>query len=339
MATKRPHKRTTGPETAPAGRHAGAPVRTPSSSSRPVGPRSPSGPRAARKLEVPVPQERTPQAPLAERLHLKALGVVLAALAALSLVGAMTLVILSNTSAFSITGIEAQATEHVSSEDIAALAGVPEGTTLLNYDEDLIASNLRRNPWVEGVTLSRQFPDTLRITVIERKVKALVMMDSGRVIWCLGEDDVWIEPVKVTAAEGQSITEAVLAMAKELDALVITDVPQTVNPVAGSLAEGGVFEAIATFRAQLSFGLWDQVVSIDAPSVEAISCILDSGVEVSLGSPTSIETKEAVLMQLLEKYPNRLTYINVRVPSNPSYRMIDSEAVEGGTGALGDISS
>ena len=42
------------------------------------------------------------------------------------------------------------------------------------------------------------------------------------------------------------------------------------------------------------------------------------------------------MQQLLAKYPNRITYINVRVPSSPSYRMLDSDAVQEGTGAYGD---
>ncbi|MBQ9006252.1 MAG: FtsQ-type POTRA domain-containing protein, partial [Atopobiaceae bacterium] len=215
----------------------------------------------------------------------------------------------------------------------------PEGTTLLNYDEALIVNNLRRNPWVKDVKLSREFPDRLRVEITERTVTSIVMMNSGSVTWCMGDDDVWIEPVKIVAGEGQSIIEAALAYVSGSETLVITDVPQTVNPVAGTVAEDEVFEAIRAYRTELSKDFWDQIVSINASSIEGISCVLKSGIEISLGVPSNIETKEAVIDQLMAKYPNRLTYINVRVPSNPSYRMVDTESVEGGSGATGDISA
>ena len=270
---------------------------------------------------------------------LKAIAIALASLVALFIAGAIAIVVLSNTDAFTISSISAEPTEHITSEDIAALAGVPEGTTLLNYDETLIVNNLHRNPWVKDVRLSREFPDRLRVELTERTVSAIVMMNSGSVIWCLGDDDVWIEPVKIVTGEGQSIIEAALAYVSGTDTLVITDVPQTVNPVAGAHADDDVFEAIRTYRSTLSKDFWNNIVSINASSIEGISCILKNGVEVSLGSPTSIETKEAVVEQLMAKYPNRLTYINVRVPSNPSYRMVDTESVESGTGATGDLNA
>lgn len=270
-------------------------------------------------------------------LPLKGIAIALVSLVALFIAGAIALVVLSHTDAFTISSISAEPTEHISADDIAALAGVPEGTTLLNYDETLIVDNLHRNPWVKDVRLSREFPDRLKVEVTERTVTTIVMMNSGSVVWCMGDDDVWIEPVKIVAGEGQSIIEAALAYVSGTETLVITDVPQTVNPVAGTHADDEVFDAIRTYRVNLSPDFWNEIVSINASSVEGISCILKSGVEISLGAPTSIETKEAVIDQLMAKYPNRLTYVNVRVPSNPSYRMVDTESVESGTGATGDL--
>ncbi len=272
-------------------------------------------------------------------VSVRTITIVVGLVCVLFLVGAVSLVVLSHTDAFTITSIDAQATEHVSSEDIAALAGVPEGTTLLNYDEATIVSNLKRNPWIADVSISRSFPDRLKVTVTERTVSGYVMMNSGSVTWCMGNDGVWIEPIKFSVSEGQSIVEAALAASIENGALLVTDVPQTVNPMAGQPAEDEVFQALKSYHEEFSDELWSQIVSINASSVEGISCILQSGIEISLGSPTSIAAKETVIQQLLSKYPNRLTYINVRVPASPSYRMVETESVEGGTGAIGDVAT
>ena len=82
-----------------------------------------------------------------------------------------------------------------------------------------------------------------------------------------------------------------------------------------------------------------QIVSFSIPSAESISCTLKNGVAVSLGSPENISDKETVIKAILEKYPDQITYINVRVPSSPSFRRIDADSVQAGTGATGDATA
>ncbi len=282
--------------------------------------------------ETDLVQAEEGEQPRKHRRWPRVLVIVLVALVAAV---AIAYAVLSNTSAFVITGIVSEDTEHVSSQDIATLAAVPEGTTLLNYDEAQITANLLHNPWVGEVKVSRIFPDTLRISVTERTVEAVVPLNSGTVVWCLGSGDVWIEPIKVTPEEDQAMAEAALDRAAQMGSLLITDVPSSVSPVAGQPAGDEVFAAVSAYRKGFTKELWDQVVSVSAPSVEGISCTLSNGVEVSLGTPEAISTKEGIIEQILAKYPGRITYINVRVPSNPSYRMIESDTVQEGTGVMG----
>ena len=328
MADKKPHKRDRIAPLADASSSGKVPSFMSGASSK----RAAGRVREASKKAPRVQREYKRRLPSAKTL-MRVMLVVITLVAAL----AIALAVLSNTSAFPITGIEAEATEHISAEDIATLAGVPEGTTMLNYDTAVITENLRRNPWVADVKVNRSYPDKLRITVVERKVGSLVMMSSSSVIWCLGDDNVWIEPLKVTPEGDQTLGKVALSKAQELGALLITDVPSSVEPKAGEVASDEVFTALATFKRELSEGFWSQIVTISAPSQETISCILKSGVEVSLGAATSVSTKEQVVTSLLEKYPNRITYINVRVASSPSYRLLDTESVQEGTGAIGDF--
>lgn len=73
-----------------------------------------------------------------------------------------------------------------------------EGTTLLSVDVSQIQQNVRKNPWVKNVNVTREFPDTLGVTVEERTVSAIVVMGSGTSVWALGDDGVWIEPCSST---------------------------------------------------------------------------------------------------------------------------------------------
>lgn len=263
---------------------------------------------------------------------IRVLIILLVMMAVLLVAALVAFLVLSGTGAFAIASIDTEDTEHLTAENIGKLANVPEGTTLLSMDEEVITENLKRNPWVGSVSYVREFPDRLKIIVTERTIDCLVKMGTGSVCWCLGDDGVWIEPLNLSVSDGNSSDDEALGMAQRLGATLITDVPTSVSPSAGSEANDEVFKAVAAYREQLSEEFSSQIVRFSAPSVESLSCTLKSGVEVSLGGPTNIDIKEAVVLQILERHPNQVTYINVRVPSQPSYRKLGVDTVSEGTG-------
>ena len=337
------------PSSAPRAR-APRPTRQPSAPRMPRASRTPkpaaaprttqTRPSALRPQRTPRPQSgreareaRARQVRTADAMGIAMRVVVVVAIVA-AVLGVVFLV-LSNTSTFQITSIDAVASDHVSADDIQKLAKVEEGTTLLNVDTNAITQNLMKNPWVESVSVEREFPDKLKISVTERTVEAVVVMSSRSVAWYLGEGEVWLEPVNLDVSDGQSADDVALEKATSVGAILITGVPATVDPVAGSKATDDVITAVRSYLDGFSSDFASQIVSFTAPSEASISCVLSSGVEVSLGSPTDISSKEEVVTSLLAEYPDELTYINVRVPSSPSYRRIDSTNVTAGTGATG----
>lgn len=336
------------------------PVRIPKPASRPVRqpkakPQPKSKPVAAPKLnqpKAPSPRiQRTPrpksgrearEARARQARTADAMGIVLRVVVVAAIVAAVlgvVFLVLSNTSTFRITSIDAVASDHVSADDIQKLANVEEGTTLLNVDTNAITRNLMKNPWVASVSIEREFPDKLKISVTERKVEAVVVMSSRSVAWYLGEGEVWLEPANLDVSDGESTDDVGLEKATSVGAILITGVPATVDPVAGSKATDDVIAAVRSYLDGFSSDFSSQIVSFTAPSEASISCVLSSGVEVSLGSPSDISSKEEVIKSLLVEYPDELTYINVRVPSSPSYRKIDSTNVTAGTGAVGASST
>lgn len=263
---------------------------------------------------------------------LRVVGFVAAGVLAVGLVALVTFFALRNSSIFSVEDIQVEPSAHVSQADVANLLYIDEGATLLNVSSSDLEGQLKRDPWVESVTVERQFPHTLKLTINETQVDALVVMSSGSMGWYLGSSGSWIEPAKLDVATGESVNDAALARAQAEGILLITGVPATVEPSAGSEATDDVLEAVRQFRQGFSEEFSSQIVSYDASSADAISCVTASGVQISLGSASNISYKEEVAAALLEKYPGQLTYINVRVPSSASVRRIDSADVTAGTG-------
>lgn len=281
-----------------------------------------------------TPRERRERYQL--RQTLRVVGIVVASLVALALVAVVVLFSLRDSSVFSIDSVEVQPTEHVTQEDLQNLVKVPAGSTLLNVDTASIEAALKKDPWIASVEFERAFPHTLKITVHEQRVDALVVMSSGSIAWYLGGDGRWVQPTSVTAAEDQSVNDAALERAMAEGCLLITDVPATVAPEAGSAVTDASILAVQKYREGFSEDFASQVVSYSAPAEDSISCTLASGVEVLLGSPTDIATKQGFIEKIVEQSPGSLLFINVRVPTEKgvSFRAVQSDNVQGGTGVV-----
>ena len=115
--------------------------------------------------------------------------------------------------------------------------------------------------------------------------------------------------------------DAALKLADQLGAELLVDVAADVNPVSGQPVTAKTVLAGLSYVNGFSREFLDQVKDISVSSVEAVSANLTSGVEVSLGSPEDISTKERVVTKLLAEQEG-VTYVNVRTPGAYTYRSV-----------------
>ncbi len=265
---------------------------------------------------------REPQGSSGTATVLRRVSIGAAVVAVLGVVALVALLVMSQLPVFVITGIDAQDSEHVSAQTIAKLAAVDEGTTLLSVDTSLIAENVSQNPWVKSVNITREFPDKLAVSVEERTVTAIVVCGSGTSAWSLGDDGVWIEPTQLDTSVSDDVTTQALVKAEELGCLLITNVPTSVNPAQGSAATDDAILDVLSYQQQLPEQITSQAQVYYAASSGSISVILKNGLEVSLGSATDVSAKASALLEIMANYADQLTYVNVRVPSKPTYRKV-----------------
>lgn len=121
------------------------------------------------------------------------------------------------------------------------------------------------------------------------------------------------------AARRQSSLEAARKAAQEAGALLMTDVASGVSPASGKPVESDVVLAGLKYVKDLTPEFLSKVKFMSLPSKEAIAVTLDSGIEIALGAPDDIKTKERVVTKLLEQ-ESGVTYIDVRVPGNYTFR-------------------
>jgi cell division protein FtsQ len=263
--------------------------------------------------------------------------VVFLGIAGACVVALLLVFILSFTPLFAVTNVVGEGTDHVTATDITNLAAIGDGTTLLNVNTSQIEENVKKNPWVSSVSVKRQFPGTLVISVTEQQAFAIVVSGSADKAWYISDDGTWIQPVSLQTSGDTTLAALALDRANKEGLVLIQNVSSSLNPAAGETADNAGILAAIQYQDAFSEGLRDQIVSYSAASAEALSCTLKSGIEISLGSPNNISLKESVITALMAEYPNQLTYINVRIPSKPTYRKIDSDSVQEGTGVQTDV--
>ena len=164
---------------------------------------------------APKPVDDSPQGSLKRDLKIKMPSLsrarlALAGVVAVAAMLALVALVVVNSGLFAATDIRIVGSEHVAQDAAEQLINLPEGTTLLNVNEERIGDALKQNPWVSGVEVKREYPHTLVITPRERAVAAIMYVAADDIAWAIGDDGCWIAPLSlaVTVDESGSIVES-----------------------------------------------------------------------------------------------------------------------------------
>ena len=232
---------------------------------------------------------------------------------------------LYNSPAFSIESVQVNGVEHLTSDEMAQLAAVPSGSTLLRVDTDTIASRVKQSSWVEDVKINRVFPDTLEINVTERTVLAIVEMPNKtgttKKSWAIADDRIWLMPIPDASSEAAQTTSAKIYEDAE-NVVHIVDLPYGTQADIGQECSDDTVNNALTILQEMTTELADQVTKISAASTAETSLFLENGVEIAFGSAEDIRDKERTILKIMEDNPDGVAYINVRIVENPTWRAL-----------------
>jgi len=227
---------------------------------------------------------------------------------------------------FPIEQVRVSGVEHLTESEMADLAAVPAGTTLLRVDTGAIDARLMSNPWVQSASVDREFPNTLSIKITERAIAAIVVVSTDKQQtenWAIASDGMWLMRVPDQSSdEAKSISPQVYQDVANV--LRITDVPYGVKPDVGSrCTDSSVLNALAIVSG-LTTSLADEVTAVSAADTVNTVLTLNNGIQIAFGTADDIRDKERVCLQLMQQYPGQIAYINVRVVDKPTWRAVSS---------------
>ena len=232
---------------------------------------------------------------------------------------------LYNSSVFAITNVVVNGVEHLTSDEMAQLANVPSDTTLLRVDAASIESRIEKNAWVADAQVKTVFPDTLEINVTERPIFADVEILTGSSAtvkqWLIAEDHVWLMPIPDANSDAAKTTSSKV-YDDAANVLHIKDVPYGTKAAIGEKCSDANVNNALDILSGLTTELSDRIVSVSASGTAETTLILDNGVEVAFGKAEDIRDKERVVLQILSENQDNVSYINVRLVDNPTWRSV-----------------
>ncbi|HEX5614162.1 MAG TPA: FtsQ-type POTRA domain-containing protein [Acidimicrobiia bacterium] len=202
-----------------------------------------------------------------------------------------------------VDAVEVAGVAHLTPDAVVTAAAVPDGAALARLDTAAVAERVEALPWVASASVHRDFPGTVRIEVIERTPRAFVRADDGTVV--------------LIGADGTVLGSAPSAPEGALEVLGLRRTPS-----AGSLlSPPGAAHALDA----LPDALAARVGTILLGEPGAVALGLRDGGAIRLGSLDDLVAKGAAAAAVLERLPAdaALDYIDVRVPSAPSVRLLD----------------
>lgn len=223
-----------------------------------------------------------------------------AALAVVAVAGAAFQ--LYRSQAFAVTRVEVVGNARLTADHVRALAAVPPDATLLRFPDEPVRERVAADPWVASVLVSRDFPDGMRIRIVEREPAAL--LDLGQTAWLVDRRG-W-----VLARHAVEETSPLVAVRGLEDG----------KPVPGRrFSDKGLANALALLDA-LSPEMRAQTRSVNAPSVDQTSLITKGGVEVLFGRAEDVARKDVVAREIMREQGRGVVFIDVRTVERPVSR-------------------
>ena len=185
--------------------------------------------------------------------------------------------------------VEVRGAHRLTASSLRQAAAVPLGVPLARQDLAAIAGRVGSLPQIESAQVSRKWPNTIRVVVVERQPVLAVRQPEGFVL---------IDTRGVAFDDRPTLPSGVL--------------PADVDPSnVAVLREAGIIAAA------MPAALRGRVERLRATSRSSVTVVLRSGVQVNWGTAAESALKADIVLALLKRKPST---IDVSSPHNPAIR-------------------
>jgi cell division protein FtsQ len=120
-----------------------------------------------------------------------------------------------------ISSVALTGQQHVSREEVLAIAGVTGTTSLIFLDVEQARERLKSNPWIADATVLKLYPRELQISIKERE--AFALWQKERVVSVIADDGTVLEPYVAPRLIRLPLVVGIGAEAKAKDLIALLD--------------------------------------------------------------------------------------------------------------------
>lgn len=184
---------------------------------------------------------------------------------------------------FNVTRVDVRNNAFLTSVEIKQLANVPLGANIFKIDENRIKQNLLLHPLVKDVKISREFPDTIIITMVERKPLLLIPSEQGFLE--LDETGIYLKKVSTISDVALPIVTGV-------------KIPPNVGP--GQVIVDPKLAQALEFLSKVPEEKRKILMEIEIKDHQQFLVYTPEGIEVRFGSGSEVEQKLKLLEQIMQ---------------------------------------
>jgi cell division septal protein FtsQ len=196
--------------------------------------------------------------------------------------------VLRSTDVFAVKRITASGADEITKEQIAAATSGAMGKSLLSVSTGPVKKALLALPYVESVEVTRAFPNTLEIKLVEYKPVARLQTGEGQT-WLVSDTG------KVLEDPGPALLQGL--------PLLVPDDPFTV--AVGERLPAVIADVLPLAEYIQSDAMRAQLPAIARIAISTAGCaavVLEQGGELRLGTPEGIEQKLGVAVDIVKKW-------------------------------------
>ncbi len=187
--------------------------------------------------------------------------------------------------AFRVENIEVTGNEQTQSDVVIEKAGVKKGVHMLSLRTRACEDALRMDPYIATADVKRQYPNTVLITVRERKEAAVIVgmnsvaiIDADGYVLSIGERESYAGLVKIYGAGSSGYK---------------------VNGHVGDAADYTSRAMVRMIAAIQKSELMDRIESVDIANTLNVTLLTTAGVTVQLGQPEDLDNKLQTLSVIM----------------------------------------
>ena len=201
----------------------------------------------------------------------------------LTILGVLAIFAFLGSPFFNVRTIVVQGNSLVSSQDLLALANVGVGANIFQVSTGDIVKNVSLHPLVKSVEVSRKLPNTLVISIVERKPVAMIPVQNGFVK--VDEQGIFLQRSDVWPKQPLPIISGIR-------------LPENLN-LGQAIPNPALLEALKLLL-QLPKDLYSMVGELSAANRDALVMYTRNGLEIRLGGADQAQEKFSLLDRFLQ---------------------------------------